>query len=79
MDDRNRLLALLMDINEDVDFKTETALVDEGLIDSLDLTHIIAGLSDVFGVRVTPGDIEPENFNNVDAMLALVQRCRARQ
>jgi acyl carrier protein len=79
MDDRNKLLALLMDINEDVDFHTETALVDEGLIDSLDLTHIIAGLSDVFGVRVLPGDIEPENFNSADAMLALVQRCRARQ
>ncbi len=78
MDDMRKLLDLLLEINDDVDFESETALVDESLIDSLDLTQIIAALSNAFGVRITTGDIEPENFNSAEAMLALVRRHRER-
>lgn len=76
MGDMHKLLEMLGEINEDVDFASEKALVEDGLIDSLDLTQIIAGMSDVFGVRVTTGEIEPENFNSAEAMLALVRRCQ---
>lgn len=74
MDDRCRLLEVLKEINDEVDFQGETALVDEGLIDSLDMTKIIAALDECFHVRITTGEIEPENFNSMDAMLALVHR-----
>ena len=49
----------------------------ETTIDSLDLTQIIAGLDDAFDVHITTADIEPENFNSTDAMLALVHRLQA--
>lgn len=74
MDDMLRLLEVLKEINDEVDFEGETALVNEGLIDSLDMTKIIAALAETFNVRITTGDIEPENFNSADAMLALVRR-----
>ena len=45
---------------------------------ALDLTRIIAGLDKAFDVRITTGDIEPENFNSAEAMLALVRRYRER-
>ena len=73
----HKLLEVLREIKDDVDFERETALVDEGLIDSLDLTQIIAGLDEAFGVHITTGDIEPENFNSAEAMLALVRRHQA--
>lgn len=69
----HKLLEVLREIKDDVDFERETALVDEGLIDSLDLTQIIAGLDEAFGVHITTADIEPENFNSAEAMLALVR------
>ena len=72
-----KLLEILRDIKDDVDFEGETALVDDGLIDSLDLTQIIAALDRAFGVRITAADIEPENFNSAEAMLALVRRHQA--
>lgn len=78
MDEMRMLLDLLSEINEDVDFEAETALVEEGKLDSLDLTQIIAALSNTFGVRITTGDIEPENFNSAEAMLALVHKHRER-
>ncbi len=77
MEDMQKLLEVLREIKDDVDFETETALIDDGLIDSLDLTQIIAGLDDAFDVHITTADIEPENFNSTDAMLALVHRLQA--
>ena len=76
MDDREKLLSALKEVRDDVDFEGQYGLVDEGVIDSLDLTQIIAALDEAFGIHIPAGEIEPENFNSVDAMLAMVQRYR---
>ncbi len=76
MEDRQKLIALLAEVNEDIDFAAETALVDDGLIDSLDMTVIIAAIDEAFDVHIITADIEPEHFNSVDAMLGLIQRHR---
>lgn len=76
MDDREKLLSALREVRDDVDFEGQYGLVDEGVIDSLDLTQIIAALDEAFGIHIPAGEIEPENFNSVDAMLAMVQRYR---
>ena len=76
MDDREKLLSALREVRDDVDFEGQYGLVDEGIIDSLDLTQIIAALDEAFDIHIPAGEIEPENFNSVDAMLAMVQRYR---
>lgn len=76
MSDMQRLLDALSQVRDDVDFAKEQALVDEGMIDSLDLTQIIAALDDTFDIHIPAGEIEPENFNNATAMLALANRYR---
>ena len=79
MEDRQRLLALLQDVRDDVDFAGETALIQNGLIDSLDITVLIAAIDDAFGVHIRVADIEPENFDSVDAMLRLIKQCGAKR
>ena len=69
-----KLLAALAEVRDDVDFENTSGLVDEGVIDSLDLTQIIAALDDAFGIHIPAGEIEPENFNSVRDMLAMVHR-----
>ncbi len=76
MTDREKLLAVLVDVNEDIDYENEMALVDDGLIDSLDMAVMIAAIDDAFGVHISTGDIEPENFNSLDAILALIDAHR---
>lgn len=76
MDDYQRLLQVLHDAVEDVDFEHEEALVEDGVIDSLDITVLIAALDEAFNVHITTADIEPENFNSAKAMLHLIQRHR---
>ena len=74
MSDMEKLLEALAEVRDDVDFASGQGLVDEGIIDSLDLTQIIAALDEAFDIHIITGDIEPENFNNVQSMLELVHR-----
>ncbi len=74
MDEMKKLLEALAEIKDDVDFENEKALVEDGLIDSLDLTQIIAALDDAFDIHIPAGEIEPENFNSVEAMLNLIHQ-----
>ena len=74
MSDMEKLLAALAEVRDDVDFASQDDLVDEGVIDSLDLTQIIAALDEAFGIHIPAGEIEPENFNSVQDMLAMVHR-----
>ncbi len=69
-----QLLELLKDINEDIDFTKQTAIIDDEIIDSLDLTGLIADMESTFGISIGMNDIVVENFNTVDAMWALIQR-----
>ena len=76
MNDMEKLLEALAEVRDDVDFAHQEGLVDDGIIDSLDLTQIIAALDEAFDVHIPSGEIEPENFNSAAEMLALVQRYR---
>ena len=78
MDEMKKLLAVLADVNEDVDFANETALVDDGLIDSFDIIALIAALDEAYGVHIETADIEPENFNSAAAILETVKRYQVR-
>lgn len=77
MTEMEKLIAILRDVNEDVDFENETALVDEDLIDSFDINVIIAALDDAYDIHIEVGDIEPENFNSAAAIFATVKRYQA--
>lgn len=74
---RQQIIDILMDFNEDVDYGQEKRLIDEGYIDSLDLTAIILELEEAFQVKIDASEIEPENFNSVDAILAMIHRYQA--
>ena len=71
---RESLLEILRDVCPDLDFERETALIDDGLLESLDIVSIVTGIMDEFDVELNVDDLLPENFNSVDAMLALIER-----
>ena len=68
-----KLLELLKGIRPDVDFENEEALIDDGILDSFDVVSIISELDDEFGVQVKINELDPENFNSVDSIWALIQ------
>ena len=68
------LLEILQDIKPDVDFENETALIDNGILDSLDIIKLVGQISDEFDVEVEVTDLVPANFNSAKAMYAMIQR-----
>ncbi len=70
---REKLLEILTEAVPGVDFEMETALVDDEILESLDIVTIVSELNDAFDVEITVDDLVPENFNSLDAMLALLQ------
>ena len=74
---REQLLQILTDCCPDVDFEHETALIDDGLLESLDIVTIVGDMVFQFGVEITVDDLLPENFNSLEDMLALIRRKQA--
>ncbi len=66
-------ISMLKGIKPNVDFEKEEALVDDGLIESLDIISIISEISDKYGVQIPSDEIIPENFNSAKALYELVQ------
>ena len=71
---RKQIIEILSEICPGVDFETETALIDDGLIDSLDIVAIVTELMEAFDVELGVDDLTPENFNSVEAIEDLIER-----
>jgi acyl carrier protein len=69
-----KILEILKSIRSDVDFENEKNLIDDGILDSFDVVSVVGELCDEFDITITAEDLEPENFNSVEAILALVER-----
>lgn len=69
-----KIIEILKGVRDDVDFEKEELLVDNKILDSFDIVAIVGELSEEFDITFTAEDIEPENFNSVDAIKKLVDR-----
>ena len=69
-----QVLKVLQEEYPDIDFTASDTMVDDGILDSLTITGIIAALSLEFGIQIPYEEIKEENFNSVSAMAALVSR-----
>ena len=70
---RERLLDILCECCPGVDFEHETALIDDGLLESLDIVTIASEIMGEFDVQLSVDDLLPENFNSLDGLLALIE------
>lgn len=71
-----KLLELLESVRPDVDFKNETTLIDDGILDSFDVVSIISEIDDVFGVQIRIDELDPENFNSAQAIWNLIEKLK---
>ena len=61
----------------EIDFTASDTLVDDGLLDSLTITGIIATLTMEFGVISPYDEIVEENFNSIAGLARMVERLQA--
>lgn len=70
----DKLLKILNELHDDVDFTKETALIDDGILDSLDIVSLITEINDEFDVSIPAEEIIPENFNSAAAIMDLINK-----
>ena len=71
-----RLLEILNDIKEDIDYEKIEDLVDGEYLYSFDILQIISEVEDEYGISVPASEINPENFNSVKGLWDMIQRLR---
>lgn len=70
---KETLLSILKDLHPEIDFESETALVTDGVLDSFDIVSLVAEINSEFDITVGIDELEPENFDTVDAMQKLIE------
>ncbi len=71
---KEKLMKILKDLRADVDFEKEKKLIDDGILDSFDIVTLVSELNSEFDVEINVMDLEPENFNTIEAMLELIEK-----
>ena len=71
-----QLLELLKGVRPDVDFESEDALIDDGILDSFDVVAIISEIDDQFDVQIRINELDPENFNSAESIWNLIQKLK---
>lgn len=70
------ILTLLSAEYPEVDFTASDALVDDGILDSLTITGIIATLTLEYGITIPYEEIVEDNFNSIAGLAKMVERLR---
>ncbi len=69
----NELIEALKRVNPKIDYENEKALITDKVIDSIDMTSILAELEETFDIEIDMEYIVPENFDSVEAMWDMIQ------
>lgn len=71
---KEKIVEILKEIRPEFEFEGVADFFEEGMLDSFDLMTLVSTLDERFQVKIDGTDILPENFANVDAIVALVGR-----
>ncbi len=69
-----KIFELLSEEFPEIDFKESDTLVDDGILDSLTITGIIATLTMEFGITIPYEEIIEENFNSIAGLAKMVEK-----
>ena len=69
---KDRIVEILKEIRPEFEFEGVENFFEEGMLDSFDLMTLVSTLQSEYGVKIAGEEILPENFANVDAIVALL-------
>ena len=55
----------------------DESLLENGILDSMAITRLIEHIEDRFEVSVSDEDLDPEQFETINAIVAMVQRLKS--
>lgn len=70
----DRILEILREIDDSIDYENEKELIDARLLDSFGVITLVAELEEEFGITIDAAEMLPENFNSAEALWEMVKR-----
>lgn len=70
---RERVLKVLCETNPEIGKNQDKDLLASGIIDSFEIVNLVVELEESFDVEIDPELVVPENFQTVDAIVALME------
>ena len=68
-----KLIEILQEIEDGVDYENCTTLIDDGYLDSLAIISLVAAIEEEFDVQIPTVEIVPDNFNSANAIWNLIE------
>ena len=69
-----RLIDILMELDDSIDWEKEDSLIDDRILDSFSMLTLISDLEDEFDIEIDASELIPENFKSTDAMWNMIKR-----
>lgn len=70
------LIKILNEIDDDINWEKEKAVIDDRLLDSFGVITLVSELEDAFGITIEASEMTEENFNSAEAMYQMILRLK---
>ena len=70
------LMEILDELKPGENFKDSKSYIDDEILDSFDVISLVSILEEKFEIVIDGLDIIPENFQNIDALIALIDKSK---
>lgn len=67
-----KLLEILNEIDDTVDYEKEKSLIDGHILDSFGVITLVSELEEAFDIRIEAAEMVPENFNSAESMWSMI-------
>ncbi len=69
-----QVIGILSEIRPEYDFSQDVNFIEEGMLDSLDMVTLVAGLDEKYSISIDGDDIIPENFSSLELIVNLLKK-----
>ena len=69
-----KLMEILMEIDDSIDYENEKALIDDRLLDSFGVITLVSELEDAYDIDIEASEMTPDNFNSAESIYNMVKR-----
>ena len=69
-----KIKKILLEINDNVDYEKEHALLTNGVIDSVELVELVTKLEEEYEIEIPLDEISPENFDSMTGILYMIEQ-----